>query len=52
MLVALLLLHVLVPLVSYGTVGPSCHDNEDHHAADTQYVHGHPGQNKLHQTQE
>merc|ERR1711942_388906 len=33
---------VLVPLVSYGTVGPSCHDNEDHHAVDTQYVHGHP----------
>merc|ERR1711982_281568 len=46
------ILHVLVPLVSYGTVGPSCHDNEDHHAVDTQYVHGHPGQDQLHQTQE
>merc|ERR1719309_304996 len=30
-------------LGSYGTVGPSCHDNEDHHAADPQYVHGHHG---------
>merc|ERR1712055_839851 len=36
--------HVLVLLGSYGTVGPSCHDNEDHHVADTQYVHGHHGQ--------
>merc|ERR1719430_1740948 len=32
------ILHVLVLLGSYGTVDPSCHDNEVHHAADTQYV--------------
>merc|ERR1711970_1068730 len=34
------ILHALVLLGSCGTVGPSCHDNEDHHAAGTQYVHG------------
>merc|ERR1711862_8715 len=33
-------LHALVPLGPCGTVGPSCHDNEGHHAAGTQYVHG------------
>merc|ERR1711955_87786 len=42
----------LVLLVSYDTVGPSCHDNEGHHAAGTQYVHGHHGQDLQHRLPE
>merc|ERR1719430_1345541 len=46
------ILHALAPLGSCGTVGPSCHDNEDHHAAGTQYVHGLHGLDEQLHTQE
>merc|ERR1719234_366296 len=35
-----------------GTPAPSCHDNEDHHAAGTQYVHGLHGLDEQLHTQE